>query len=508
MVYLKGFRVLAASVVLIVSGSCQAGDGDNGGGSQDLTWTDTDWSGGNYESALNLETDASPGDLLLAQDVSSPVAIFSAEDPNGVQRGFYDLEVFQGKLYMAAATRPGAEDGGDIFSYDYESDEFQLEYSVYDQGIVKMRAHEGKLYIPGLDSMLKVWPPPPLPEDWLGFGNLYIYDGTNWILKETIPCAVHVFDVNFCRDRIFVTTSVYEHSTGKYHGMLFQSEDEGDTWEEIFRVEPHSTPYYGNYRRLYMTGTYNDLLFIQSDMRPPEGDVIFTYDGDTVDAVPVSPQVERSYGVFLGFDEKLFYMDRGLLHIFDGDEWDYVSLPFSGDKYAKALVVYKGKLYGGADDGILYYSPHGVMWQAIARLAGDVVEIESLESYQGRLYMGTKGVQAHLFVSKSAEQGELISGVHDFQAGIKEGCIMWDAILQPGTSVRFQLRSAYFEDMISEMPFTGPDGMPDTFYEDSGETLSMLHQGHGFMQYRMILETTEENLSPIIREVKIEVKTL
>ena len=479
-------------IALLFIGACAVQESEYNGYAQPGTWIESDWSGGQYESALQIEIEASPGEMLLAQDVSSPLLIFS----DTAQTGIHELEVFQGKLYIAAATDPGWVDGGDVLSYDYATDSFQYEYSVEEQGILKMHAHEGKLYIPGLDP---IGSPP--------FGNLYIYDGDKWVKKETVPEAVYVFDMNFYQGKIFVTTGSYDPVAGKYHGNLLESNDEGDTWNEVFRVEP-LPPYNVNFRRLLFMCNYNDKLYIQSDCGQPEGEVIFTYDGDTVDAIPLSPQYlypGGAYAVLLEFDGKFFFLNLGHLHIYDGQNWEYVPLFLGGDIDPKRLTAYNGWLYAGSEYGVIFSSKDGKNWEQIGQVPEVVDETGAFESWHGRLYIGTRGKEALLFVSASADSGELISKVHDFETYIQEGTIAWDALLPPGTSVRVQLRSANFPGWINDRPFIGPDGTTDSFYQNSGQSLSRAHSGQRFIQYRVLLGTDDPGLSPILEEVIIKI---
>ena len=84
------------------------------------------------------------------------------------------MEVYTDKLFLAACTSPVEVNGGEILSYDYVTNDFQWEYNVWEQGMIQLRSHNDKLYIPGINSQGN-W-------DW---GNIYIYDGNEWVRRES-----------------------------------------------------------------------------------------------------------------------------------------------------------------------------------------------------------------------------------------------------------------------------------------------------------------------------------
>ena len=215
-------------------------------------WLQTDWSNNQFISIDNLDVNASPGELILLNDISNMLYSFTPSNLEGI----WDLEVYNDRLFIAACTKPVSVNGGEIISYDYASNSYQWEYNVWEQGVIQLRSYNGKLYIPGVDSQ----------GSW-EYGNIYVYDGNNWIRKETIPHGLHVFDLIFFKDEMYVTTGTDLHN---YSAIVYKSTNEGDSWDVVFSVSAIGS----GFRRFYMMGIYKDTLYVQSDIKAPEGNRI------------------------------------------------------------------------------------------------------------------------------------------------------------------------------------------------------------------------------------------
>ena len=459
------------------------------------SWIQSDWSGQQYSITENVDPDVSGGELLLLNDPSNMVFAFAPTNLEGI----WDMEIYADKLFLAACTAPVAIDGGEVLSYDYAANNFQWEYNVWEQGVIQLRKYNDKLYIPGVDSQGS-W-------DW---GNIYIYDGNEWVRKETVPHGLHVFDLIFFNDAMYVTTGT---DLNNYSGIVYKSTDDGDSFTEVFSVSAVGS----DSRRFYMMGIYNDTLYIQSDTKLPEGNVVFRFDGSNWTSIPFD-SLAPSVGKLQEYEDKFYYLNGRFLHIYNGLEWNTVNLPFSGMTYststgkrvARGLGFYKDTLYGGGGNGLLYSSPDGNIWEICSSLGNTFEEIESIQVYHGRLYVGVNDTTSSgkVYVSASAPEGSLISRKHNFGMLIGAGTIQWTALTPGETLVKFQLRTATSETGLESKDFTGPDGTVQSYYESSGEPLSVIHQNDTWMQYKACLSTTDNALSPVLQEVNISISSV
>lgn len=456
-------------------------------------WTQSDWSNDQYSSLENVDANASPGELILLNDPSNMVFAFAPTNLEGV----WDMEVYNGKLFIAACTTPVSVDGGEIISFDYATNSYQWEYDVWEQGVIQMRSYNGKLYIPGVDSQ-GGW-------EW---GNIYIYDGISWVRKETVPHGIHVFDLIFYKGDMYVTTGT---DINNYSAKVYKSTDEGDSWNEVFSVSPPGT----GFRRFYMMGIYQDTLYVQSDLNTPEGKVLFRYDGNNWTDIPYD-SLAPSVGVLEEFNDNFYFLNGRFLHIYNGNNWITVNLPFSGmvnasstwKRIAKGLGFYKNIILGGGEFGLLYSSEDGIEWQLESELGNPLEEIESIEVYYGRLYVGTNDTTGtgKIYVSASASNGNLVSLKHNFEYPIEAGILNWNSLIpNENTSVKFQIRTADSDTALDSTLFIGPDGTTQSFYETPSQSLSSIHFGDNWMQYKVYLNTSDSTLTPVLQEVSISV---
>ena len=459
-------------------------------------WTQSDWSNNQYTGFENLDPDASPGELILLNDPSNMVYAFS---PTGLE-GVWDLEVYNEKLFIAACTKPVAINGGEIIAYDYGSNSYEWEYDVWEQGVIQLRTFNGKLFVPGIDSQ-GGW-------DW---GNCYIFDGNSWTMKSTIPHGIHVFDLIFYQGAMYVTTGTDLNNNS---GKVYKSTDEGETWMEVYSVAPVGS----GHRRFYMMGIYQDTLYIQSDLKEPEGKVLFRFDGNNWTTVPFDSLVS-SVGKLEQYNDKFYFLNGPFFHIYNGLEWNSVNLPFSGwindpltgRRIQKGMGFYKEFIYGGGEEGLLYRSAEGITWKLISELGSIHEEIEAIEVYHGRLYVGVNDTTGtgKVYVSASAPSGILISEKHNFINPISDGTVSWEILISNDlSSVRFQIRSADSENGLELAQFVGHDGTPQSFYELSGQSLHASHFGNNWIQYKVFMSSIDSAYTPVLQEVSIAVSSI
>ncbi|MHC4698377.1 MAG: hypothetical protein ACYTFA_16715 [Planctomycetota bacterium] len=442
-------------------------------------WTQNDWSGGLYDSADGIDAEVEPGELVLDSDPDRLVLAFDATDYAGV----WALCQWRDQLYLGACDSPGNAHGGDILIYDYATDSVAFDYAVNEQGICVLKVHEDVIYSPGIDSM----------GSW-DFGNLYYNDGGGWVRKETIPSGIHVFDVDFWDGRVWVSTGT---ALLGYPGVLYSSDDMGDTWTEEFRVDtvPPET-----FRRLWGMTAWNASLFVQGDSKPPEGEVIYELTGESTITHSVSNLGPQVLSGFVEFQGRLACIPKsGMVHFYDGIAWSFRYVPISSNVIRRALCVYRDRLYVGGNEALFAMAYDEAWLQIDAPLAGR--EVEALAQHHGRLYAGTLG-SGEVFVTPTVSEGVLVSLPRTFTVPMNGGSLSWSALLPSAeTSVSLQLRSAPTVDLLSEALFLGPDGSPDTWYVRSGTPISDAHNGDQHFQYRVRLSTEQPRLAPVLTSV-------
>ena len=79
----------------------------------------------------------------------------------------------------------------------------------------------------------------------------------------------------------------------------------------------------------------------------------------------------------------------------------------------------------------------------------------------------------------------------------------FSATTTASTSVKIQLRADNSISTLSSLDFVGPDGTTSTFYTTSGQDIWEGHSGKRYIQYKVILETTDNTQTPYLNEIKI-----
>jgi len=79
----------------------------------------------------------------------------------------------------------------------------------------------------------------------------------------------------------------------------------------------------------------------------------------------------------------------------------------------------------------------------------------------------------------------------------------FSATTTASTSVKIQLRADDSTSTLSSLDFVGPDGTTSTFYTTSGQEIWEGHSGKRYIQYKVILETTDTTQIPYFNEIKI-----
>lgn len=452
-------------------------------------WTQSDWTGGAYESATSVDPEIQAGELVLANDPDRLVLAFDASDWNGI----WALEAFQGRLYLGACDFPNSTYFGDILIYDCATDSVTVDIPVTEEGINVLKLREGMLFSPGTDALGDVF-----------IGNIYYNPGDGWTMKSTVPIASHVFDLEVWQDKLWVTTGC--HNPPDYPGILYSSDDMGDTWSEEIVIETYPGGIW--FRRLYGLGVWNGSLFVNSDFEPPQGKVVYELTGTEIIPHTIAAPADDCFCTFAEWNGKLACLTRSIVDFYDGQTWTDRVLPasvWSHNFSCRAMEVYAGRLYIGGYEGLVSScDPEGGAWTFVDMNPASGREIEDLAVLHGRLYAGTL-LNAEVYVTPAASSGTLVSEPYAFPSPICTGALGFTALEPPGTDVRIQLRSAASEAELAAAPFLGPDGTAASWYEESETPLSAAHCGHRWFQYRALLQTADERLAPVLEEFALAV---
>ena len=100
--------------------------------------------------------------------------------------------------------------------------------------------------------------------------------------------------------------------------------------------------------------------------------------------------------------------------------------------------------------------------------------------------------------------GEFTSQPFDTGGSAYFGKFQFDAFVPPGTALKFQLRTATTNYSLHAAAFIGPDGTAGTFYTASNQTISNVHNGDRWLQYRAYFDTTDLNLTAVLDRVTIQ----
>ncbi|MFN3730053.1 MAG: hypothetical protein ACK4XJ_10105 [Fimbriimonadaceae bacterium] len=217
-----------------------------------------------------------------------------------------------------------------------------------DEAIDVIRVIDGRLYIPGVDSM-----------ESHEFGSLYVELASGWAKYRTVPRGLHVFDVAAFSGELFVGTG------SDIGGGLFASKDDGKTWRQILD-DPESF-------RICALGVLGDKLLAfpsngKSSLWVYERDKLVRLNLDLFPGISFpEPQVGTDGSVFWrqnvhrleAFQGKLLYtvspgynsrrrgeaVDRPLFLLSDLDQSGILRVPFFTDMTIADIKARSDRLY-------------------------------------------------------------------------------------------------------------------------------------------------------------------
>lgn len=459
-----------------------------------LEWTDDDWSGGAYASAVGVNPEVQPGLLVLQDDLSDIRYLASP----AAWQGIYCLAVYHDTLFLAASDRPYSYVGAEILTYDYLTNRSACSIPLPEQeGILILKVFGDTLWSPNADPLEPIFD-----------GGPYLYDGHHWAYKPTIHETYHVNDLEIVDGVMYATTGDLDGS-----GRCFVSHDMGDTWTEA-KILRETLDHH--WRRMFGAGQHQGRVFIQPDGYQPEGRVIYSSaDGVAWDTLAVPAMAIDKQATFVDWGDSLLMAVGDMLHIWDGSVWTSEPLPFTGWRWCRGYHIRAGELYGGGNSCEIYRWLGGADWEHVADMGLDPSseEIESIVTYYGRLYVSTSRADssqtARLYAAAVAPAGRLTSRVHDFGWSLEHGWLSWESF-EPNAQadVRFQVRSGRTPEQLSNEPFVGPDGSWMSFYTEPGTPLAALHDGDRFFQYAVSLFCPNQMRPPLLYRVTLTGDTL
>ena len=131
-------------------------------------------------------------------------------------RSVWDMYRYDDRVYVGVGDFWRNRGPIDVWSFD-AAGSFRKEYTVAEEQVHLFREYDGKLFIPGMDATK------------YNDGNLYINDGDVWQKLGTIPHALHVYDVAFFEESIYVTVS------GNGYSEILKSSNMGQSWESLWK---------------------------------------------------------------------------------------------------------------------------------------------------------------------------------------------------------------------------------------------------------------------------------
>ena len=482
---------------------------------------DHDWRAPDSVSKVEgIERELTP-ELLLKTELKTPVLAFDATDDETITC----MAGFKGRLYVGACTQPSRTDTGSVFIYDPDLDLYEKSFQVNEQGLARMKVYGDRLYIPGYDANDGGW----------DLGNIYIHDGDSWIERRTVPRAIHIYGLVKYHDRIYVSADIldpppegmtFEEALGKdmlkCYGRVVSSGDEGKTWREEYRGsrEGQDVSYMAVFKDKIVLNASGDLVIFDGEKWTPLGlnpAVFFVHDYDTAE--------DR---LLLGTPFGLYFYDGEQLHMsnrFGTVTFHLRALERFGASWVLARYAIPGMYFGHGPgtasyprikdkDAPRFYSQLAVVsegilcervgtnrgesawWNKVSWIDANEMCVSS-QSFRGRLYLGTHP-EGRVLVLPVVEKGSLESAPHRLERGGRLR-LWWRAATPPGTGVRFQVRSAASIEELAKVPFAGPDGDDQGYFDTQGAAFGVPEPG--YVQYKVLLQTNDPAKSPYVKRV-------
>jgi hypothetical protein len=131
-------------------------------------------------------------DDLPLEVVADPLGSWRADPTEAFARNIWDLQAWDGRLYMGYGDAVVNTGPTKVFAYDPASGEVVHETTVNEEAIFRYRVIDQRLYIPGIDAVRT--------RD----GALYMRDDEGWT-SFLLEDVVHAYDVRVLPDRMCVS---------------------------------------------------------------------------------------------------------------------------------------------------------------------------------------------------------------------------------------------------------------------------------------------------------------
>jgi prepilin-type N-terminal cleavage/methylation domain-containing protein len=127
-------------------------------------------------------------------------------------------------------------------------------------------------------------------------------------------------------------------------------------------------------------------------------------------------------------------------------------------------------------------------------------------NYFSQTNLETSNPVGVLTLAKSGEDylssGELVSNTIDIGTTTNFGILTWGSSDQPaGTEVKFQIATNEILTATSTWDFFGPNGTNASYYTNPNQTISVNHNGHQYLRYKIFMNTSDNNITPEISNV-------
>jgi hypothetical protein len=200
---------------------------------------------------------------LFAEDkavrIGNPLLARFPLEGDARPRSVWDLQRFDGKIYIGSGDYWANTGPTDIWTYDGSGAEFRKEFTVDEEMVWVFFEFQGKLFVPGYD-----------PTEGHELGNLYIRDpalstDSGWTKLRTMPRVLHCFEVAYYKEAIYATVS-----TSEKESLTLVSNDMGLTWN-TFLENPCSFAVLGDF--LFLCGE-KCYVFNGKELRPVNPDML------------------------------------------------------------------------------------------------------------------------------------------------------------------------------------------------------------------------------------------
>lgn len=411
--------------------------------------------------------------VCLAADPKKFMLIDTIQKFGAGYKQIWDMEEFQGKLYLVGADLP--MDGQTGACFVYASGTLEKVYDFKEEGILRIHKFGDKLYVPGADTI-----------DSSRQGTVYVYDGKNWDMRKInlTESGDHTWDVLQYKNTLYALSTVTTSGVG-----FFSSEDDGKSWKSLSRYGSpvHQLLLYkdnivGVYGSGIAVGTEQKIHALKSFNKEKHPTIKYAdVLGDKVAASIItcsttSPTDPSMINYFIcSLDESLIQPvplaePKLLTHHFmeyNGEYYaacsDRLTLKMEtlpGAPFPQEITWQKGdgEINAQIWKGNSLVKPKA--WEKLAAINED--RALALEVFEGRLFVGT-GCKGNLYASEFCDSGSYESKVLSAKSkkifsSIKISC------KAPDGGFSFWVRSADDKNTLSKQEWTQlvkPEEKPD-----------------------------------------------